>query len=160
VALNAGGIAGGLLLGRLVDKRQPYGMLTVAYVCAAVLVAAMGALGLGSVLALMSAIVAAGFLVIGTQYSMNALAANFYPTGLRSTGIGWAQGIGPSVRSSGLCSAVYCCLSGGLPARCLWQLPYRPWSHRWLISCLGGGSDRSYPRQSLRARKPPGQTAR
>jgi AAHS family 4-hydroxybenzoate transporter-like MFS transporter len=94
VALNAGGIVGGLLLGRLVDKRQPYGVLTVAFACAAVLVAAMGALESGSVLVLMSAIVAAGFFVIGTQYCMNALAANFYPTGLRSTGIGWALGIG------------------------------------------------------------------
>jgi MFS transporter, AAHS family, 4-hydroxybenzoate transporter len=94
VALNAGGIVGGLLLGRLVDKRQPYGVLTVAYACAAVLVAAMGALEPGSVLVLMSAIVAAGFFVIGTQYCMNALACNFYPTALRSTGVGWAHGIG------------------------------------------------------------------
>jgi MFS transporter, AAHS family, 4-hydroxybenzoate transporter len=94
VALNAGGIVGGLLLGRLVDKRQPYGVLTVAYACAAVLVAAMGALESGSVFVLMSAIVAAGFFVIGTQYCMNVLAANFYPTGLRSTGVGWALGIG------------------------------------------------------------------
>jgi AAHS family 4-hydroxybenzoate transporter-like MFS transporter len=94
VALNAGGIAGGLLLGRLVDKRHPYGVLTVAYACAAVLVAAMGAFESDSVLVLMSTIVGAGFLVIGTQYCMNALTANFYPTGLRSTGLGWALGIG------------------------------------------------------------------
>jgi MFS transporter, AAHS family, 4-hydroxybenzoate transporter len=94
VALNAGGIVGGLFLGRLVDKRQPYGVLTVAYACAAVLVAAMGALESGSVFVLMSTIVAVGFFVIGTQYCMNVLAANFYPTGLRSTGLGWALGVG------------------------------------------------------------------
>jgi AAHS family 4-hydroxybenzoate transporter-like MFS transporter len=94
VALNAGGIVGGLLLGRLVDKRQPYGVLTVAYACAAVLVAAMGTLESGSVLVLMSAIATAGFFIIGTQYCMNALVANFYPTRLRSTGVGWALGIG------------------------------------------------------------------
>ena len=69
-------------------------MLTVAYACAAVLVAGIGAAESGPILVLMTAIAAAGFFVIGTQYCMNALAANFYPTGLRSTGIGWALGIG------------------------------------------------------------------
>jgi AAHS family 4-hydroxybenzoate transporter-like MFS transporter len=94
VALNAGGIVGGLLLSRLIDKRQPWGVLTVAYACAAVLVAAMGALALGSMFVLMGVIAAAGFFVIGTQYCMNVLVANFYPTELRSTGLGWALGIG------------------------------------------------------------------
>jgi len=42
----------------------------------------------------MSVIAAAGFFVIGTQYCMNVLVANFYPTELRSTGLGWALGIG------------------------------------------------------------------
>jgi AAHS family 4-hydroxybenzoate transporter-like MFS transporter len=65
-----------------------------AWACAAVQVAAIGALESGSVPVLMSAIIAGGFFVIGTQYCMNALAANFYPTGLRSTGVGWALGIG------------------------------------------------------------------
>jgi AAHS family 4-hydroxybenzoate transporter-like MFS transporter len=32
--------------------------------------------------------------VIGSQFCMNALAANFYPTPIRSTGVGWALGIG------------------------------------------------------------------
>ena len=42
----------------------------------------------------MLTIFAAGFFVIGSQYCMNALAANYYPTALRSTGVGWALGIG------------------------------------------------------------------
>jgi AAHS family 4-hydroxybenzoate transporter-like MFS transporter len=44
--------------------------------------------------ALMSTIFVAGFFVIGCQFCMNALAAGFYPTAVRSTGVGWALGIG------------------------------------------------------------------
>jgi AAHS family 4-hydroxybenzoate transporter-like MFS transporter len=94
VVLNAGGIVGGLLLGRLVDRQQPFSILTAAYGFAALLVAAIGAVGASAVPLLMLVIFAAGFFVIGTQYCMNALAANFYPTRLRSTGVGWALGIG------------------------------------------------------------------
>jgi MFS transporter, AAHS family, 4-hydroxybenzoate transporter len=36
----------------------------------------------------------AGFMIIGAQGGLNALAANFYPTAVRSTGIGWALGVG------------------------------------------------------------------
>jgi AAHS family 4-hydroxybenzoate transporter-like MFS transporter len=35
-----------------------------------------------------------GFLVIGAQAGLNVLAAKFYPTFVRSTGVGWALGIG------------------------------------------------------------------
>ena len=35
-----------------------------------------------------------GFLVIGGQAGLNVLAVNFYPTSIRSTGVGWALGIG------------------------------------------------------------------
>ena len=35
-----------------------------------------------------------GFMVIGAQAGLNVLAADFYPTVIRSTGVGWALGIG------------------------------------------------------------------
>jgi MFS transporter, AAHS family, 4-hydroxybenzoate transporter len=94
VVLNAGGIVGGLLLGRLVDKRQPFGILTAAYALAAVSVATIGFIQAAALPVLLAVIFAAGFFVIGTQYCMNALAASYYPTRLRSTGVGWALGIG------------------------------------------------------------------
>jgi AAHS family 4-hydroxybenzoate transporter-like MFS transporter len=37
---------------------------------------------------------AAGFGVIGAQFGANAIAAEVYPTAYRSTGVGWAFGIG------------------------------------------------------------------
>jgi MFS transporter, AAHS family, 4-hydroxybenzoate transporter len=36
----------------------------------------------------------AGFCIVGGQNSANALAAIFYPTAIRATGVGWALGIG------------------------------------------------------------------
>jgi MFS transporter, AAHS family, 4-hydroxybenzoate transporter len=94
VVLNAGGIVGGLALGGLVDRRQPFGILTLAYAAAAASVAIIGLAAMASIPVLMLVIFAAGFFVIGSQYCMNALAANYYPTTLRSTGVGWALGIG------------------------------------------------------------------
>jgi AAHS family 4-hydroxybenzoate transporter-like MFS transporter len=35
-----------------------------------------------------------GFCVMGGQSALNALAATYYPTSVRTTGIGWAMGIG------------------------------------------------------------------
>ena len=37
---------------------------------------------------------ALGFQAIGAQAGLNALAAKFYPTSIRSTGVGWALGVG------------------------------------------------------------------
>ena len=36
----------------------------------------------------------AGFCIVGGQPAVNALAASYYPTTLRSTGIGWSLGVG------------------------------------------------------------------
>jgi AAHS family 4-hydroxybenzoate transporter-like MFS transporter len=47
-----------------------------------------------SVAAIMVCTFFAGAGVIGGQTGANALAASFYPTYIRSTGVGWALGIG------------------------------------------------------------------
>lgn len=93
VLLNAGGIAGGLVLGRIIDHRGPFGVLTIAYAVAALFVAAIGLFG-SPVGLIMAIITLAGFFVIGAQFCMNVLAASYYPTAIRSTGVGWALGIG------------------------------------------------------------------
>lgn len=93
VVLNAGGIAGGLLLSWLVDKRGPYAVLLAAYALGAVCVAAIGNAP-AHVAGLMAIVFLAGFFIIGAQFCMNALAADAYPTAARATGVGWALGIG------------------------------------------------------------------
>jgi AAHS family 4-hydroxybenzoate transporter-like MFS transporter len=57
---------------------------------------AVGAIGqLGHSIVLVTiAIFAAGFCIVGGQIAANALAAAFYPTSVRATGVGWALGIG------------------------------------------------------------------
>ena len=67
--------------------------LTINYVVAAIIVAMIGQPGIS--LALLTILVfVAGWCVVGGQPGMNAFAATFYPTYLRSTGIGWALGVG------------------------------------------------------------------
>jgi AAHS family 4-hydroxybenzoate transporter-like MFS transporter len=93
VVLNAGGIAGGLALGRFVDRRGPFAILLSSYGCAALAVAAIGVAGT-TLSAIMATVFVAGFFVIGTQFCMNALAAGAYPTSVRATGVGYALGVG------------------------------------------------------------------
>ena len=68
-------------------------MLGGAYAASALFIAAV-AIGAGEPWILMPATFLAGFGVVGAQIGMNALAAAIYPTAIRSTGVGWALGVG------------------------------------------------------------------
>ncbi|MNR25972.1 4-hydroxybenzoate transporter PcaK [compost metagenome] len=41
-----------------------------------------------------SAVMVAGFCLIGGQLTLNAVISNFYPPHIRATGVGWALGVG------------------------------------------------------------------
>jgi AAHS family 4-hydroxybenzoate transporter-like MFS transporter len=90
--LQVGGVAGAFALGSIID-RFSFRALALVYFIA---VFAVGAIGqLGHSIALVSvAIFVAGFCIVGGQIAANALAATFYPTSVRATGVGWALGIG------------------------------------------------------------------
>lgn len=88
-----GGMAGNLLLGWFVDRRGFGPTLAITFVTAAVAIALIGQVASSMLLACL-AITAAGFCVLGGQTALNALAAVYYPTSVRSTGMGWALGIG------------------------------------------------------------------
>lgn len=91
--IHIGGIFGTLVLGRLIDKTNPYVVLAVTYAVGGVFVACIG-LSTAGVILLMSVTFCAGFCIVGAQISANALAASYYPTVMRATGVGWALGIG------------------------------------------------------------------
>lgn len=91
--LNLGGVIGGVVLGRLIDRRDPYLILSAAYFAAAIFIAVIALAGPNTVL-LLAAATACGFGVSGAQIGLNAVTANAYPTAVRSTGIGWALGVG------------------------------------------------------------------
>ena len=89
---QGGGVAASLVLGSFVDRFGAYRVLTSTYFLGAVCVALLGYSH--SVPAIMVCTFFAGVGVIGGQTGANALAASFYPTYIRSTGVGWALGIG------------------------------------------------------------------
>ncbi|SDN75499.1 MFS transporter [Afipia sp. GAS231] len=90
--LQVGGVVGTFALGSVID-RFSFRALALVYFIAVFAVGAIGQLG-HSVIFVSMAIFAAGFCIVGGQIAANALAAGFYPTSVRATGVGWALGIG------------------------------------------------------------------
>lgn len=91
--LNLGGIAGALVLARLINRPDNLTILACAYLAgaAALLMIALG----GSTIALtLVGAALAGSIIVGGQIAMNAIAAAYYPRAIRSTGVGWALGVG------------------------------------------------------------------
>ncbi|HZV21842.1 MAG TPA: MFS transporter, partial [Hyphomicrobiales bacterium] len=88
-----GGTVGALAIGRLADSFGLQRILGMALLCAAAFIAAMGSMG-KSFFILDALAFGAGFCVVGGQIGANALAGTFYPPPMRSTGVGWALGIG------------------------------------------------------------------
>src|SRR6266851_3226471 len=76
--LQVGGVVGTFALGSIID-RFSFRALALVYFLAVFVTLA---------------IFAAGFCIVGGQIAANALAAGFYPTSVRATGVGWALGIG------------------------------------------------------------------
>jgi MFS transporter, AAHS family, 4-hydroxybenzoate transporter len=90
--LQVGGVVGALALGSIID-RFSFRALALVYFIAVFAVGAIGQLG-HSIVFITMAIFVAGFCMVGGQIAANALAATFYPTSIRATGVGWALGIG------------------------------------------------------------------
>ncbi len=91
--LQFGGTLGTITMGWLIDRLGFRRVLLPCFVVAAGSIALIG--HSSASLALLFAVVfVTGFAVVGGQPAINALAASFYPTALRSTGIGWCLGIG------------------------------------------------------------------
>jgi AAHS family 4-hydroxybenzoate transporter-like MFS transporter len=90
--LQVGGVVGTFTLGHFID-RFSFRALSLTYLVAAGAVAAIG-MASHSIVMVTIAIFASGFCIVGGQIASNALTANFYPTAIRSTGVGWALGIG------------------------------------------------------------------
>ena len=92
LALNFGGMFGAILGGWLGD-RFDLGKVVVAFFVVAV--ASISLLGVKTPMPILYALITiAGATVIGTQILLYAAAAQFYGLSIRSTGLGWASGIG------------------------------------------------------------------
>jgi AAHS family 4-hydroxybenzoate transporter-like MFS transporter len=86
-------IRGNLLLGWLVDRCGFGPVLSVTFAVAAFAVVTIGQVA-SSLAFVFIAIGIAGFCVLGAQSGLNALGPSYYPVSVRSTGTGWASGIG------------------------------------------------------------------
>ena len=90
---HVGGAIGGLVLSRLLDKLDYYRAVCGIFILAAIMIVLIGRFGT-DLLALRLTIFAAGLFVVGGQSALNALSGMFYPSYIRSTGSGWALGVG------------------------------------------------------------------
>jgi AAHS family 4-hydroxybenzoate transporter-like MFS transporter len=110
-----GGTIGSVSLGRLMDKFNPYHVLAFSYASGGAFVFLIG---LSSELPwLMTlAIFGAGFSGSGSQVGANALAAAYYPTASRATGVAWANAVGRS-------GAVLGSMLGGVMLTMGWSFP-------------------------------------
>ena len=91
--LQVGGTIGTVGLAWLIGRLGFIPVLSSSFGLACVTIAAIGQPGV-SLAMLFVLVFIAGWCVVGGQPGINALAGTFYPTSLRSTGVGWGLGIG------------------------------------------------------------------
>jgi AAHS family 4-hydroxybenzoate transporter-like MFS transporter len=92
-AVQGGGLVGSLILARIILRVRPFLAIAAGYLLAS------GCLVLFSRLpAIYPLLFASGLLtgicLVGTQNLLNAMSAQLYPPAIRSTGVGWAIGVG------------------------------------------------------------------
>lgn len=89
---QVGGTLGGIIISRLLDRGSLVPLVGF-FAMAALMIAAIGMFSSSETM-LEAIVFGAGLFVVGTQFGLNALAGSSYPTFIRSTGVGWALGIG------------------------------------------------------------------
>lgn len=92
LAMNVGAVAGAIGGGWLADRFNIQRVLVSMYLLAAVSIALLGYKAPTALL--YGFVTIAGACTIGTQIVVYAYAGQFYPTSVRSTGVGWAAGVG------------------------------------------------------------------
>jgi AAHS family 4-hydroxybenzoate transporter-like MFS transporter len=92
-ALQVGGVIGTVLMGPIIDRIGFFKLLVPSFLVAAVTIVLIGQPGIPLPM-LFVVVLITGFCIVGGQPAVNALAGTYYPTNLRSTGIGWSLGVG------------------------------------------------------------------
>lgn len=88
-----GGVLSSVAVGWAMDRFNPHRVIGIFYCLAGVFAYFVGQ-RLGTVTLLATLVLAAGMCVNGAQSAMPSLAARFYPTQGRATGVSWMLGIG------------------------------------------------------------------
>jgi AAHS family 4-hydroxybenzoate transporter-like MFS transporter len=87
------GVAAAFAMGPLVDRYGPQRVVPIAYLIAALCIAGIGLAGSAVVFTIVMAF-GIGIGTVGAQNCNNGVAAKFYPTSIRATGVGWALAVG------------------------------------------------------------------
>lgn len=116
---HIGGTFGNVAVGWMTDHKG-IAAIALGFLIAAPIVALLGPAS-ASVPLLMAAVLAAGFFVVGSLNGINAVAGIVYPTWMRSTGAGWATGVGRTGSILGPVLGGFL-ISFGLPTRNLFFL--------------------------------------
>ena len=114
-----GGLMGSLALAGVFGRRLSFRLLAAVFLAATVFILSIGEAG-ASIPFLAAAVFASGVAVIGGQTASNALAADLYPTAIRSTGVGWALGVGRIGSILGPILGGVLLSYGGDPKRTFW----------------------------------------
>lgn len=89
---SLGGMTGSLIQGKLMKAAGAFATIFVEFSLSVLLMLAMA---YATALApMMIATLVLGITIQGAQAGLNALSASYYPTAVRSTGVGWALGVG------------------------------------------------------------------
>jgi AAHS family 4-hydroxybenzoate transporter-like MFS transporter len=88
-----GGILSCLLLGPMIDRFGAPRVLACSFASGVIFILAVGLYNLPTPFIAIP-ILGAGAAMIGSQLGANAMAAGLYPARIRSTGVGWALGVG------------------------------------------------------------------
>lgn len=88
-----GGVLSAVAVGWAMDRFNPHKVIGLFYLMAGVFAYAVGQ-SLGNITVLAILVLIAGMCVNGAQSAMPSLAARFYPTQGRATGVSWMLGIG------------------------------------------------------------------
>src|SRR5215831_8863999 len=91
--VQVAGAGAAFVVGPLVDRYGPQWLLPLVFLLGAVCIGAMGLVGSSAAIA-MAAAFGIGIGTVGAQNGNNGVAAKFYPTSIRATGVGWALAVG------------------------------------------------------------------
>lgn len=93
--MQTGGVVGTFGFAWLIARKGFTPVLITGFVVASLMIALIGTdIALSTVTLVTAILFVTGWCVVGGQPGLNALAASYYPTDMRSTGIGWALGWG------------------------------------------------------------------
>ena len=92
--IQVGGLCAAFFIGPMMDRLDPYKTLSLFFASAALFVALIGGAASWSAAAAVVVAFCVGFCLLGINKGMAAIAVHFYPTNLRSAGLGMGLGVG------------------------------------------------------------------